>query len=230
MTDKLRVISYDELQIRFHECLTQFHEHMQGKEYTVTVSKEKSSFWMAQMALPQLDKWGLLPSDSCIHAHDIFTGTNWRGVPEENDDIVLFDDCSYSGDQLCNMITKLNDAMSVYERTANFTVVVPFLSVRAKSRLESLAGLSHHLHLTVITSQDELNNNCGDLFTDEEIDYAMVHDLVLEKRYHNFKPLSLVATDWKIPDNNSLPDWCKHYLTPSTVASPYKTAEVASLK
>lgn len=227
MTENLGIISYKELQIRFYECLTQFKDHMKEEEYTVAVCEGKSSFWMTQMALPQLEKWSLLPSASCTHAHDISEisdgGGCWSMLPQK-DNIVLFDDCSYSGDQLSCMIGELHRILQRNDRTANFTLVVPFLSVRAKARIERSAALSY-LNLTVITSQVELMN-CEDIFTDEEIDFAMKHNLISEKRFENFRPLTLTATDWKIPDAKSFPDWCKFYLTPSKVIPPYKRAPV----
>jgi hypothetical protein len=226
----LKMLSFDELQTALKQCCIQLNEMLKGQNYTIGFVKNKSTQWLAELALPYLDD---APASSFEHATDNIVDVHGEQSKIEPQDrcFVIFDDAAYSGKQLCYIIEKLKSAIAEAHQNepCHLYLVVPFISSIAKKRFEEKInrvspGLvdessknlpKGNLKIHLITTDKKIKS-ITEIFTVKEIESLAKfaeQDEQPGPGYFDGGAISkcLTFTEWKTPDDASVPSTVKSY-------------------
>ncbi len=225
----LEMLSFDELQTALKQCCTQLNEKLKGQNYTIGFVRNKSTQWLAELALPYLDD---APASCFEHATDNIVDVHGKQskIAPQDRCFVIFDDAAYSGKQLCYIIEKLKSAISEAHQNepCHLYLVVPFISSIAKKRFEeninqvspgsvdeSLKNLPKgNLNIHLITTDKKIKS-ITEVFSVGEIEnLAKFADQNNQRPgYFDGGAISkcLTFTEWKTPDDASVPSNVKSY-------------------
>ncbi len=168
LTEGIVHISQDQFEESFRQTLEDLSVSMGNKPFSAAVEKGKSNLWMAMIAQDldkELYRFPTIPLVLDVHLK------NMRDTADFPENIVLFDDAIYSGEQITRFIKGMVAAIDVHNskreqqnRVAHphFTVACPYITSRGKANLESLSServsvsiLAHKKILTVAESVPE---------------------------------------------------------------------------
>jgi hypothetical protein len=217
-------ISYKELQAALFACVQELIQILQDKDYAIGYAENKSQKWVAELALQFMTK---TPKESfTTYVDSVFGRSRQSHLTGKADNFVVFDDSSYSGTQLCELLEILIDEIAKQaDRPRNICVVVPFMSKPAKEKLIQTCNslLSERLpgtKLLIITSPIKITSfadkyppnsaareelfTCEEVLFEKKLEYLSPTDLrgYLDDSEDN---KCLAYMEWKVPDNVSVP-------------------------
>lgn len=225
------IITFDELKTGLQACCEKLNDLLGDQDYAIGFVKQKSQEWLAELALPYVNK---APSTFFINATDNLVDVRGEQsvITKQERHFVVFDDAAYSGKQLHHMIDELKKTLaSVHQNEpCHLYLVVPFLSSIAEQRLEERINKvfddfdpAHqndpkgNLKVHLITT-DKKVKAITDVFAKEEIS-RLAHFAEMENLpgysicYYTDGQVTkcLTLTEWKIPDDASVPIAIKMY-------------------
>lgn len=206
--DSMEYISFEKLLRSLSACTSKLSEKLNGCDYQVGFAPKKSQKWIAELAIPFLNK---TPKGSFVPAIDTIGSFSTQGPLSNESHIVVFDDCSYSGVQLNGLIKNIRkQALETFGRKKiTIHIVVPFISSVALERLkvhENSDSEKENYKVHIYTSNNTIPL-VKDRLTKEE--YSM-HESA-DSREKNPACEEFIAnkclayTEWKVPDTKSIP-------------------------
>lgn len=197
-------ISMQDFDEALKECVKQFNEALAqqaDKAYAVGAVWGKSNQWVASLALKDLE---VLPTSAfSLGAQGSLTAQEPKQEFDishiKEDNVVLFDDCSYSGRQIYDNVVKVHNAFQEKGRRVNLFVVIPFMTTQAK---EGLARLTEHVELKVITTNKNILTVKEIFPIKKELHVFLDH---MNTGYDDWRMTqkTLCYTDWRFPDGTS---------------------------
>lgn len=193
--------------------------------YAVGVAHGKSNHWVTSLALKDLER---LPQSefslgsnlgTCnLHGQILEVEENISSVSE--DTLVLFDDCCYSGQQICYVAGRISAL-----RDKTVYIVVPHMTETAQGKLRALAERHEDtLSLEIITS-DEKIRPVSQVFTQEELDTLAE----ITRHFATCRPeidgQTLCYSDWRLPDGASFSKFAQDMKKVTKVDGEYWTSE-----
>lgn len=219
--DHFACISFEELQKGIKVCCEIVNTVIGKNDYSIGIIPNKSSLWMAKMALPLLDRAPI----AYFHSVSDKPGENDTDkdrqlkLTEGCHTYVFFDDASYSGSQLLTFINKFREAVFIQmpDQKVRLIIVVPFMSSIAKEEVRRamddtirniLAPGRAKIQLDLITTKRSITT-LQKIFKGEE---NKLNELEVKENPYNslvycngrsFNKCSTI-TEWKTPDDASL--------------------------
>lgn len=231
--DNIQHLTMKNLEEKLTECVGNLNIRLQElgiPSYAVGVTREKSSKWVADLALSDLL---YLPSTGfSLGAGGVVSGlgggsqrmADLKQVKE--DVLVIFEDASYSGAQLNEYLTRIAHKS---EKPLKIFVVVPFVTQRAFDILQknfkgnSSKNGKQSIDLEIITSKTRIAD-INTIFPDQKEAETFCKIYFPISRFG-----TLCYTDWRFPDSASfIPDFGRvrrvDYLEEQrNIFPPYKT-------
>ena len=210
VTDNIQHITYSDLDKALSECVAKLNDALKttGKnKYSVGFACGKSQQWMASLALKYLQflpqSWfSLSLAQGTIGLQNVVPTAACMVDTVNEDTLVLFDDCSYSGTQLEGILYDQLDSKAKTKKT--LYIVIPFLSSEAEKIIQKAQTSCKNLDIKLITSTTKIKL-VKELFTEEKekklVELAVTQELFQTASHH-----SLCYTDWRLPDGTSFPD------------------------
>jgi len=197
-------ITFKQLEEQLKLCVNSFNTCLINDgvtRYSVGLVIGKSQQWITSLAIENLE---LLPS-SYFHLgrRGTILGISYKGennwVPKNSinvgkikeDELVIFDDCSYSGDQLIGNLCSINKNLKTKKK---LYLVVPFMSKETKDYVDNIK--LKKLDIKLITSDIRISAKT-DIFNEEELE--MLGNLCFTRSNGE----TLCYTDWRLPDSTS---------------------------
>lgn len=229
--DSVDILTFDELKAGLQAGCEKLNELLGDQKYSIGFVKHKSQAWLAELALPYLNQ---APSSFFINATD--TLENIRGeqsaINKQERHFVVFDDAAYSGKQIRYLIDELKKALAKTHQNepCHLYLVVPFLSSIAEQRLETYINKvrdgfdpalknepTGNLQVHLITTNRKVKAML-DVFTRDQIvqlnNFAEIENLPGHSICYftdGQATKCLTLTEWKIPDDASVPIAIKMY-------------------
>lgn len=202
----VQYIPMQELEIQLEKCVDTLNKEIGTTSYAIGIIPGKSFQWLASLASKHLEK---LPDDwfSFPVNHGI---TSYLTVDKPIRDVradvgVIFDDCTYSGEQLMAILYTLDG------KKDQFFIVIPFMTTPAKERIENFISTAKS-KFTLITS-DRRIKTIGETMKDEDelkafysitIQHPQLTHYAAFSTKGEYRPIqTLCHTDWRLPDNTS---------------------------
>ena len=212
LLNNINVITFEELMNGLKSCCIQLNHFLQNHPYSIGFAFNKSQQWVAELALPYLNH---TPISKFSVSIDSIKDHSYQSRLDKNvSHFVVFDDASYSGNQLHNKIRAFKEQIAECcpNKPCELYLVVPFLSSTAKKRLLNLVneekprlfsekenkGSFANLNVTVITTDRKIKT-FKDIFTSEQV--KQINQILTPG---TGQPQSISITEWKIPDNLSV--------------------------
>lgn len=204
--DNIQHFTQKDLETALKQCTDQLNillEENNHTKYSVGFACGKSQQWVASLSLKNLShlpqSWFSLGSSQ---------GTMGLSIPQADctvdsvseSALVLFDDASYSGNQLIGLLGTLNrelkEKKSVY-------IVIPFMSSRIKQQIQK--GGYKKLDIHLITSDKEIKLTKEIFQGHPEEEMTVIKKLVDDSIDNSGMHRTLCYTDWRFPDETSFP-------------------------
>lgn len=143
LTKKINYISHKQfcfvLQKSIKSFESQFKLNAAEHSFAVLVEPNKSNQWVAELAYKeliikpnQIVRLGIKNADKFLLHFDRILKVDKALLPKN---VVLFDDGSYSGDQICNHVKAICDVSKKANHKLQIYVVIPYLTDHARQRL-----------------------------------------------------------------------------------------------
>lgn len=208
LLDSMEYISFQKLLNGLNACTSKLSEKLKGFDYQVGFAPKKSQKWVAELAIPMLNK---TPTGSFVPSIDTIGSSSSQGPLSKENHIVVFDDCSYSGVQLNGLIKNIRrEALNTFSKSkVTIHIVVPFISSVALERL--------NVHKN---SESEQENYKVHIYT-TNTPIPIVKERLSEQEYSKYESADsrelnpgceefiankcLAYTEWKVPDTKSIP-------------------------
>lgn len=194
-------ITLEELQVNL-ATTTRFLDSKLKGDYEIGFIEKKSSKWIAELALRHMKR---LPSHSFQHVAE--RDGRQTALQKESRRFVIFEDASYSGKQLYSTIMGLHRQLDAQEKQGKLYCVVPFVSTVAKeflaTRLTRQPALNLKVHLITSTRQPKA---LRDVYPD------------------NWSTHGVTFTEWKVPDEDSLPSFIRSGILPDASGKSKKVS------
>lgn len=195
---EVEMIEMRDLSLGLALCCKKVNKLIKSK-YALGVATNKSQTFAAEIALPFLKT---LPSEVFHVATDDKNDASIQSMLSKNvTDHVVFDDASYTGHQLREIIYRFGlESEEFTFKTPRLFLVVPFISSTALQTLSHMI-CSSNLEVHIVTTNKRIKA-IGDKFTSEET------PLLAKWLSSIYKPeyLCLSLTEWKIADGASVPE------------------------
>lgn len=240
LIENIQHITMDMLEARLQDCIEEFKQKIGDQQYSVGLVHGKSFQWVAGLALSHLGRdhlpnshFGVSKGGTIVSSQDCEEEVG--SVQEEN--LVIFDDCSYSGSQLWENIQFINDKV---RNKKKLYIVIPFLSTKARELIINYRNQFPNLQIEVITS-DYTIRNLSEVF---DFNKKSIQTF-LENNGHVSDRHTLCYTDWRFPDGKSIPtmleesldslsengicQWKLYRKEPKRCITYFKTVEARSL-
>lgn len=231
--DSIQMIPMRDLSVGIISCVNTLNQLLDfDRPYAVGIRANKSQTWVAELALPFLQK---MPSSTFVIGVDSWAGSKSESLPNNIQQFVVFDDASYSGSQLQTTIVELKKR--IYERfgyeRCHVYLVVPFATNNALNFLQKsqyIFDAPGNLEITFITTNRKIKT-IRELFSENmlKILYDCVNNrsfkYVIKELYNeNNRDKTLTHCDWKLADNHSTWQYIiNRGLVKKEVLPPYKT-------
>jgi len=198
-------ISMSKFDKHLKECVHQLNAKLKNgeKPFSLGLSYAKSNQWVASLAIKDLD---YLPT-SHFSLGDKQGTTNvkklavpYNGHSIEQDRVVLFDDCSYSGIQLADNVRRVATTLASRESPQEIFVVVPFMTQAAQEHITRLGEKYDNVSITLITSHKTIKT-IVEIFNDP--DELQKFDCLTHGQALATPGRTLCYTDWRYPDGTS---------------------------
>lgn len=228
------MITFEELQVALASCTNRLDKMLAGQDYSIGFVKNKSQKWLAELALPGLSKG---PSASFENATETLGEVSGQTtIASEIHNLVIFDDASYSGKQLCYTIEKLKQSLASSHGTepCNLYLIVPFISKEAEKKIHNKINLisenkvdsskkltAGNLKVHLITT-DKRIKSVNEALSEDEVkqlaDFARSEKQPGNGGFYSegFCDKCLTFTEWKTADDASIPSAVKLHFDPLT--------------
>lgn len=204
--DHLQHISMDQLDEQLKICVEILNEELnRSGKYAVGLVVGKSFQWIASLALKHLqflpEDWFSFPVNLGITSFLETQKPLEEVVPEV---AVIFDDCSYSGNQILGVLKALDG------KKKKLILVIPFMTQGSVDRVEEFKKNAQS-KIILITSPQKIIS-LSDVFNPDEltsfnkitIDHPEWDKGSLFSLEGQYLPgQTLCYTDWRLPDNTS---------------------------
>ena len=237
---KFDIITYEDLRFDLTALTEQLKIDLQDRPYIILFINNKSSQWLAEMALPIL---GRAPETYMTYWADTGGGSKGRMVIDRDTpirDFVLFDDFAYGGSQIYSPI--LRGIVPSMPPGSTFHLVVPYVSESAKKlwkyQLEAYSAdkQPNNGQILKLLNVDKKWPTMGSFLKDEgcrssvfKAVYAKFIDYVHHEYRFDLPPLdyiddknTLAVTEWKIADVSSIGDYALRALSKEQAQPIYK--------
>lgn len=216
MYDHLDKITFQELQSGVAICCEELNRLLVDKDYTLLFYRHKSQEWIAEMGIPQLTK----APDSFVWTETLCIYNITDQFISKNPTLVVFDDVSYSGKQLFDLIDAIDIQAEKDEKHYDLFLVVPFITERVKEVLKNKdVWKNSHINTHIITTNRKVST-LEDIFSEKQLlgmsqreleDLRLPPSLIAKKdlQIPIFRKKSLTFSEWKIPDGTSMWDLMK---------------------
>lgn len=206
--DSMEFISFENLVKGLNACSLALKEKLNGQDFQVGFAPLKSQKWLAELAIPMMNQ---APTGSFTPTIDTIGSTSTQGPLSNERQIVVFDDCSYSGVQLKALLSNVRmEARKKFGlKKVSIHLVVPFISKVALERLESHKNSDFkeenykiHIYTTnqaIPTVAERLTKNEIDAY--ESVDIREKNPACEEYIANK----CLAYAEWKVPDSKSIP-------------------------
>lgn len=196
--NEVEMIEMKDLSLGLALCCKKINQLIESK-YALGLAHNKSQTFTAELALPFLKT---LPVETFSVATDDKTCAPRQSTLTKNVlDHVVFDDASYSGHQLRELIYRFSlESDELTFKTPRLFLAVPFISSTALKVLNQMS-YSSNLEVHIVTTNRRIKA-IGDKFTSKET------PLLAKWLKSIYKPeyLCLSMTEWKIADGASIPE------------------------
>jgi hypothetical protein len=172
--DNIQHISMKKFEGALKTCLQTLETQLNSCPYSVGLNYWKSNQWVASLALKDLDP--IPTSHFCLFKPDskelkTIQPPSVKDVREQT--LVLFDDCSYSGNQIIGNLVKIADEMQTNKMNKKtLYLVIPFITKQAKISIENFTktheNCKNYLDIHLITSEERIKT-VNEIFTPEEL-------------------------------------------------------------
>lgn len=204
-----RHISMAEFNESLEICVEKLNHEMAEKKiknYSVGMVYGKSNQWVTSLALKTLSQ---LPTSHFTLGSK--QGTMGLEIHEQEFDmshvrensVVLFDDVSYSGTQMCQNIVKVAHEMikrlTNDHEHINLFVVVPFISTAAFRLFNEVKIRNENKIAISLITMDERIQTTQDVFNESQ--YGL--NRLCPRRGSSFREDTSCYTDWRLPDATS---------------------------
>lgn len=137
MVTKVRRVSFPEFSVALGRCVLSLPKSLNGKA-VILVSQLKSNQWVAELASTYFKFTGTYLSLGHDDASDYVALLSKIPVKQWPTDIVLFDDASYSGNQITRHVTAIVDTMKANGAPGTVHVAIPFITNVALAKLQGI--------------------------------------------------------------------------------------------
>lgn len=123
--------TYEDLSDALAKCTQKLNQALSGQDYAVGYAEQKSQTWIAELALPLMEKTPKKAFPLNVGGNENFP----EELPDDLENFVVFDDASYSGLQMENILENLVDDMKNKLKTQKprkIYFVTLFMSTQAK--------------------------------------------------------------------------------------------------
>lgn len=196
--NSIRHISQEEFEEKLKKTLDIFNNSLGTEKYALLVESKKSSYWVSQLALPNLK---FLPEQiySFDNSGDSVDGNIRR--------FLYIDDASYTGthvEEYMRAVANLIEKHNIPASEVELDVVLPFISDKAKN---TIAELQKQYGFKIQVFSNDKIELMTEKITDKQVldtirrMYGHVfHDFSEESINNLFNNMSLTYFDHKIPD------------------------------
>lgn len=204
VVENIDIISFEAFQKGLSACITTLNSLLKDQDYALGYAVGKSQEWLSQQAVPYVTR-----SPSSTFSVDA-TGSGTISEQGVLDTVmqhyVMFDDASYSGKQVREMLVGLAKAIiskNPQAKNIHVYLVIPFVSESAKDTIalalqEDSCIKQIGLHVHLITT-DRKVKPISDTLSSEEIQELARETGAVNSRH------CLTIMEWKIPDGSSFP-------------------------
>lgn len=200
-------ISMEKFDAALKQCVQELNQKL-TTPFSVGMTCGKSTQWVAGLALKDLKSlphsWFPLSSEQ---------GTFFVKTPKsqlevghiQEETLVLFDDCSFSGTQLTRNLVQIEEALKKENLRKKILVVIPFMTQPALEKVNRLsANTDSALSIEVITTSERIKT-IKEIFTDEErYQFGIIFNSHYFSSFHTHLNLPGTTTfcwsDWRLPD------------------------------
>jgi hypothetical protein len=225
--ENVQILTFKHLLTNLEKCCHTLFSQLQDKPYHVAVILGKSQAWIADLSYRYLPIKNL--PKSVIEIGKITDKNKFETlkfnldklIALTNGNVVLFDDVSYTGKQLLDFIKLIEFKLKNTQTKLHLYLVLPFMSKLAKKTvLNAISSSQYSFQISLITEY-ELNNvlDMTKTLTSPQVEklYQLLDSpsvspkipaLSNEKDAFAMTEISqkcLCFTEWKKPDNVSLP-------------------------
>lgn len=206
-------LSMREFEATLQACVSELNayldQHKVSEAYSVAMVAGKSLQWVASLAVSSLS---VLPTSWLSLPHCQGTiGLNTPNVSKHFESfgnekaVVLFDDCSWSGDQLMGNLNKLYANAPLHLQ--HVCLVIPYMSETAFQRASNWVEpfKKKGITLKVITGPEHFKT-VGSVFDDEAFRELNADNHNIVGRLGFLRNQTLFLTEWRYPDNTSFPE------------------------
>jgi len=215
---ELNIVTYEDLTSDLKTLTAELKQKLKNRPYSVFFIPEKSSQWLAEMAIPELGK---APATYLTYHADV--GGHNAGPQQNADDkikdYVLFDDFAYSGDQIRNGI--FNSALVRLPKEATLHVVVPYISERANEKwATNLKSSDDGRKINILASKRKFHTGYIALAYANHLSAGLPaissamdsfknyfkheYNIEISDQFKFELDKDLAVTEWKIPDGTSV--------------------------
>ena len=182
MLDEVECVTFEKFEKALKETVTDLNSQIpKDQDYVILVRKKKSNKWVAELALPHLTK---LPKD----AIDLDNLETYLEEHPEVKNVVLFDDASYSGEQMTRFVQ--DKAVGAFEarQMTDFTVHVaaPYMTKVAKGKISAVnqnsttgGNVTICQHKEMKTAAERIPEKHQRVLLKTYLPFDLSHDLVL---------------------------------------------------
>ena len=204
-----KYISMAHFDYALHICMMKLNAEL-ATPFSIGMVCGKSMQWVAGLALKDLNilptSWFPLSSEQ---------GTCFVQTPKsdldvanvEEETLVIFDDCSYSGTQLFANLCHLEESLREHKKTKKLFIVIPFMSRAAIDKFEHCQLMFENdgfLSVELITGNERIET-LNEIFSKDE--YPKMTEICTAQLFSHFYThlklpgtTTLCWTDWRLPD------------------------------
>lgn len=217
----LQHITFQDFEQGLTRCVQRLNEALvtAGRPaYSIGIAKQKSNEWVSGLAL---DRVAYPPQDSFIlpthPVEHILLDTEKMKITTACEHLVLFDDCAYSGNQLCQSIRAILDS----PKGGHYTiyVVVPFITDKCMEKYKEIFTYEDQQRIKFFSLIDDAEapfkiKTVKEIFRDE----SSYRELLLAHRRiwkdGGQRGPTLCYTDWRYPDSASTMQFGRNQIIP----------------
>jgi hypothetical protein len=217
LLNNIDLITFEELMNGLKICCSTLNNLIKDQPYAIGFARNKSQQWLAELALPYLNHAPI--SQFSVATDSLLDKSSQDLLDKDVSNFVIFDDASYSGNQINNTIRAFEQALTDkhMDQPCHLYLVVPFLSTQATELIssnfnwvnksffnkEQTKELVPKLTITLLTT-DRKVLQLKDVFQPEDL--VEIEDFLSQdhRTAANQAPQALSITEWKIPDAASI--------------------------
>lgn len=227
MVRKVERVSFHAFDIALRTTLRSFESKFKeshGESCAILVEPNKSNLWMAEVAYKYLDEEARGDYEIIRlgekDAKKFVSYCDGKGKTELPQNVILFDDGSYSGDQMCQHVQSILDLKKKNGYAPKIFVVIPYMTTLAMKKLFDMA----QSHDKVFIAETHRIPSISDSLDPRYV--KQINDLYwAEEGPSGAAKRGLYYFAHKVPNLRSFPD----AIARGTITPPKKTADDSAL-